>query len=363
MKKIRFKNRNGKLYYGFDGVFKSSGLKFTTVNKNIITSQFNNGLLDEKLGIKTLGIANVIPKIVDLVESILDQKEKQLKPNSYKTYFFLFKSNIIPYFADTLVNEIKPIHIQNWQNKLIERGLKRDSCTITRSLLSSAFDEAILQEHISTNPIHVVKLKMPKVEKEEIEPFTLDEIDTILADTTDIQLRNFLAISIFTGARSGEVVGLKWEDINLDKKKISINRTITGGFENSPKTHSSKRGIDLIEQLETYIKSQKMKTGLKGGYIFLTKENKKFKSNHHFYYAFKQLLTKLNIQYRTLHNTRHTFASIMLNNGIEPLWVSSMLGHKNLNITLGLYTHFIPKKETMKVEFLENRYKNGTNDY
>jgi integrase len=52
----------------------------------------------------------------------------------------------------------------------------------------------------------------------------------------------------------------------------------------------------------------------------------------------------------------------MLNNKVETLWVSSMLGHKNLNITLGIYTHFMPKDEAIKIDFLENRYKNGTDE-
>lgn len=61
-----------------------------------------------------------------------------------------------------------------------------------------------------------------------------------------------------------------------------------------------------------------------------------------------------------MHNTRHTFASIMLNNKIEPLWVSATLGHKSLDVTLGIYTHFMPRKEKMKIGFLEKRYKTGT---
>jgi len=76
---------------------------------------------------------------------------------------------------------------------------------------------------------------------------------------------------------------------------------------------------------------------------------------------FQKVLTKLGIERRSLHNTRHTFASMMLNNGIEPLWVSHTLGHESLKITLDIYTHYMPKKEKMSIRFLETRYKNGTN--
>lgn len=364
MKKLRFKNRNEKLYYGFDGVFKSSGLKYTTVNRNIILNQFNNGLLDEKLGIKTLGIVKEIPKVTDLIDEILEQKDKQLKPTSYRVYDSIYRNNIIPYFTDILINEIKPLDIKKWQIKLIKKGLKKDSCNIARGLLICAFDEAILQEYITINPVNMVKLQMPKVEEIEIgiEPFTLNEIDLILSDKVNMQVRNFLAISFFTGARSGEIVGLKWDDIDMNTKTISIKRTVTNGFEHKPKTKSSQRVIDIISQLESYIKSQKMLTGLKNSYVFLNPKNKRFNSNQYFHINFKKLQSKLNIKYRTLHNTRHTFASIMLNNKVETLWVSSMLGHKNLNITLGIYTHFMPKDEAIKIDFLENRYKNGTDE-
>ena len=62
----------------------------------------------------------------------------------------------------------------------------------------------------------------------------------------------------------------------------------------------------------------------------------------------------------TLHNKRHTFTSMMLNNGIDPMWVSNTLGHENLDITLRVYAYFMPRKEKMVIEFLDKRYKNGT---
>lgn len=65
----------------------------------------------------------------------------------------------------------------------------------------------------------------------------------------------------------------------------------------------------------------------------------------------------MGLKYRYLQTIRHTFASLMLNNGIEPLWVYNTLGHVNLQITLSVYTHFMPKKEKMTIQFLDKWYK------
>ena len=106
----------------------------------------------------------------------------------------------------------------------------------------------------------------------------------------------------------------------------------------------------------------RLTTGLQNGLIF-TKNDKSshYANNSLFYNTYREILDEVGLVKRSLHNTRHTFASMMLNNQIDPLWVSSMLGHKNLDITLKVYTHYLPKKEKMVIGFLEKRYKNGTN--
>ncbi|WP_455756610.1 tyrosine-type recombinase/integrase [Sulfurimonas sp.] len=110
-----------------------------------------------------------------------------------------------------------------------------------------------------------------------------------------------------------------------------------------------------------FFESQRYETGLKNSYIFLKQDGKHYANNSLFYNTYRETLEKIDIEKRSLHNTRHTFASMMLNNGIEPLWVSNTLGHRDLSITLQVYAKYVPKKEKMVIGFLEKRYKNGTN--
>ena len=357
MKKLRFKNRNGILYFGIDGKFKSSKLKYTNVNKNIIINKFRNGLLNSELCYE---IDNA-PKFVNLLEDVMIEKSKHLKHKSLLAYSSLQRNHIVPFFKDMLVTQIKPIHIKKFQDNMINKGLKRDSIQTARILLKEVFNLAILSEKITINPLSMVNMPKIKSKKVKQKPFTLDEIDMILSSAPGV-LKNFLGISFFSGIRSGELLALKWSDIDFDNDTISINKTIAQGYINSPKTKSSERDIEMLPKVKDFLRSQFLETGLKDNYLFLNRNNTYHGFSTIFYINFHKLLDKLNLEKRSLHNTRHTFASIMLNNNIEPLWVSNTLGHDNLQITLNIYTHYMPKKEKMCIEFLEKRYKNGTNN-
>ncbi|MDQ1244250.1 MAG: hypothetical protein QG565_590 [Campylobacterota bacterium] len=359
MRKLRFKNRNGILYFGVGDKLISSKLKYTNINKNIIIGKFKNGDLDVELGV---GKNKVVPTILALLEDIMSSKRKVLKHKSLLAYGVACRNMIIPYFKDTLVTQVKPIDIKKYQDSLVEKGLGKGSLNLARVLLKEVFSLAILNEWITLNPVKMVDMPKFKTanEKKRQKPCTLDEIDNILLNTHGA-IKNFLGVAFFTGMRSGEILALKWEDIDFVTDTISINKTIADGYINSPKTHSSFRDIEMLPQAKKYFKAQQLLTGLKNDFVFLNKRNSFYGTNTHFYDNFQRVLKKLDFELRSLHNTRHTFASMMLNNGIDPLWVSKTLGHENLQITLNTYTHYMPKKEKMSIGFLEKRYKSGTN--
>jgi len=356
MRKLRLKNRKGILYFGIGNNLKSSRLPYTNINKNIIVGKFKSGKLDAELGIAS---ADNVPKVVELLKEVMSSKNKVLKHKTMLAYQVTCDSKIIPYFRDKLVTEIKPIDIKKFQDSIIDKGLGKQTIVFARVLLKEVFSIAIINEWITLNPIKMVDMPKIKTVKKKMKPFTLDEIDLILENSRDV-LRNFLGISFFTGMRSGELLALKWEDVDFVTDTISINKTIAEGTINSPKTNSSIRDIEMLPMVKQYLKSQQLITGLRNTFVFLSRSNNHYSNNSFFYIEYQKVLKKLNIEKRALHNTRHTFASMMLNNGIESMWVSNTLGHDNLDVTLKIYTHYMPKKEKMTISFLEKRYKNGT---
>lgn len=355
MKKLRFKNRNGILYYGIGDNFKSSRLKDSKVNRNVITSKFKNGALDENLNIHN----RTAPLVNYYLEQIIQEKYKNVRQSTFKAYKSSFQ-RIESHFKNKLVSEVKPIDIKKFLDSIAHSNDAKTLVNRIRFILKEVFDLSVLSEDIKSNPVTVVTVAKSHHKPKEQKPFNLDEVDLILKSSKG-QYKNFLGMAFFTGMRSGEILALKWDDVDFETDTISIERTLSKGFINEPKTRSSIRDIEMLPIAREFFESQMYETGLKNSYVFLKQNNTHYANNSLFYNTYQETLERIGLEKRSLHNTRHTFASMMLNNGIEPLWVSSTLGHKDLSITLQVYTKYIPKKEKMVIEFLEKRYKNGTN--
>jgi len=116
MKKLRFKNRKGVLYFGIDGKFKSSKMKDTKINRNIIISKHRNGALDEELGFKI----ERAPTLLKFLDKVLQEKRDTLKVSSVESYSNSYK-RIIAYFEDKAIDRFKPIEIKEFQDGLAKK--------------------------------------------------------------------------------------------------------------------------------------------------------------------------------------------------------------------------------------------------
>lgn len=197
-----------------------------------------------------------------------------------------------------------------------------------------------------------IKSKFKKLndENEEINPFNKDEIIKILNSTTG-NLYYFIVIMVYTGMRPGEIISLTWNDIDFEKKRIAVDKTTVNGKVGDVKTESSVRYVDIIPVLEDELKNLYKETG-NNKYLLLSSFNKPFYSHDIIAKRFKELLMDINIKERKLYNLRHTFASMMISQGQNILWVSRMLGHKDISITLKVYTKFIKENDDERLNNL-----------
>lgn len=334
---MTFYNRNGMLYARVNGKRISTKLKDTKANRKLFESYAKNEEFFNKFNVNTK-----IPTLIELCKEVLRDKEKTLKPSSLRAYYSLYNSKVKPFFKDMLVTEIKPITIKNWYKTFTNTK----TMTTCEAILKPAIEDAILSEYITSTPF---VLRKPQLRtKYEINPFTLKEVEVILNNIEDIDFRNFLGISFFTGVRPGELIGLMWNDIDFRNNKISIKRTIIDGIIQEPKTKSSKATIDLPIEALQFFKSQRLKTGLRD-YVFYSTKNKPYTTNISLNTKFKKNLKKLKLEYRTMYQTRHTFASLKLSAGERIEWVSFMMRHKSPSITQNKYYKYIPSLDTKRV--------------
>jgi len=247
------------------------------------------------------------------------------------------------------LDKIKPSDIQLWQNSLLKK-LKPRRVRNIRATFNTVFGDALRDEIIIKNPISMVKT--PKLDKIEVKAFSFEEMKKIIGVASG-EMKAFTALGFFTGMRSGEMIGLRWDDIDFTKKEISIKRAIKMGTVSTPKTKNSVRTIDIIDNLLPYLKEQYKLTGKHKSYVFLNKDDE------HYYdikrirdSKWKKLLKECDIEYRTIYQMRHTFATVMIENKEDILWVSNMLGHSDSSMTLQMYAKYRKRDNVKRASFL-----------
>lgn len=360
--KIRInKTKKGTEYIGID---------FT--DKEGIRRRKSLGLIATKENIKKVE-NHIIPKLILSLEESTSEffKSKMLTVDEFiKTsiemhkysrneettadYYSIYNNHIKPIFGNKRIHEIKPSHLKQWQTDLmLKKGLSASRMKTIRKVMSRMLNDAIDDEIIDKNPLS--RVPAPKVIPTEVKPFSLNEIK-ILISNAEGQFRNFIATAFLTGARSGELLGLKWEDVDFEKKEITIKRSVKMGSIRYPKTINSIRTIDIIDNLIPFLKKQFELTGKQNTFVFLNKEDTHYydiKRLRNTYW--KKLLIKCKLEYRPIYHTRHTFATMMIEKE-DILWVSNMLGHIDSTTTLSKYAKYMKKPNIKRGKFLTDLF-------
>ncbi|GAA9866134.1 hypothetical protein VN0637_14930 [Helicobacter pylori] len=291
--------------------------------KNTTIEQAKESFLSKKIGLKETSLSFMRSRF-STISKLLNVKE------SYR------------------VSKITKESIVNYHNNAFKKYQK--NTLINFNTLLKNFLEFCEQEgFIDKSPYFKITLKNAMHGLKD-DPFSLDEIKTILHHTPNLRLKAFLITAFFTGLRTGEQLALLWSDIDFKNKKINIDKSLnlSGAF-TSPKNQTSIRQVDLLEPVERILKELKESEPNDKKMIFLSIP----KRTQEFQKAFKALLKALNLKEKKLYTTRHTFASLMISMGEDPLWVSKNMGHNDLNTTYSNYARYIPQPKKERAAFLK----------
>ncbi len=281
--------------------------------------------LSLKIGLKQTSL-NALENVFNSVLRTMDLKESdKLKK--------ITKEKIAIYHQETL------------------KHYKRNTIHNLNANLKSFLEFCEAEGFVEKSPYFSITLKNAK-EAKAIEPFNLEEIKTIIENAQSLRLKAFLMVAFFTGLRTGEQLALTWGDIDFNEKKIVINKSLNElGSITTPKNKPSIREIDLLEPVAKILKELQASEPENKKFVFISMP----KRTTMFQRAFRSLLRALNLKDRKLYTTRHTFASLMLSQGEEAMWVSKTLGHKDLNTTYKAYSHYIPKQDKERAKFLKEK--------
>lgn len=293
--------------------------------------------------------------VQEFADIYFELQKTTIRKHTLKRNIMHFNNHIAPIFGKRELQSITPLEIERWQNKLLQK-YKHLTVQKFRSILFSIFEKAKNNDFVDKNPLE--KVTAPKVQLNrpttEITPFTETELTKIIENANGY-MKNFIQFMLATGMRPGEIVALKWSDINFERKKIDVERTRIRSEkpketeDGSTKTDSSDRGIDMLTLAEEALLRQKELTG-KYEYIFLNQSKKPFYTHDIVGVNFDKILKKSGVEDRPLYNLRHTFASQLISKGADITWVSKMLGHKDVAITLKIYTKFIQEDDETRLK-------------
>ena len=288
------------------------------------------------------------------MEQWLSAKLLELKAGTYENYEELTHLYIIPAIGHYRLQKLTDAHIQDMYAKL-PRHLSPNTVRHIHCILSSALNTALRQHKIAANPLKLVT--PPREVKQELAYLTLEQAQHLLAVAAGHPLECLLTLAIATGMRQGELLALRWTDIDFTKKTVHVTRSLSyhnpdgQGFkfrEEEPKTASSRRTIPLpdfaiealgrhrVRQLEQRLKAA---TWEDKGLIFTRKNGAYLWAWFMVNLELRKLLSAAGLPEIRFHDLRHTAATILLGLGVNPKVVQEWLGHSHISITLAIYAH------------------------
>lgn len=293
-----------------------------------------------------------------MIEQWLEDKQTRVKKQTIVTYRWLVEQHILPFLGQAELTHLTPMMIQKLYNQLTkEKTLSDENIQKVHTLINDSLKKAERWGLISKNPAALVD--RPKASKKEIKVWNLEEVKLFLKHA-DINHRYFIAplLGLTAGMRIGEVLGLRWKDVDLKKGCLRVTQTLSSdGKELMPytKTASGMRTIDLPPETLSYLEIHKkriVKERKSSLYLDLdlvvcseigTPTNK---SNIRRF--FNAQIHRVGLPKIRFHDTRHTHATLLLLQGVNPKIVSERLGHADVRISLDTYSHLLPsmQKET-----------------
>ena len=276
----------------------------------------------------------------------------KVRPSSHQTYKGYIENHIKPNIGDIPLEKLTTLDLQRLYKTLLAngrvdrleskgqpKGLSPKTVRNIHQILSSALKLAQEQRIILTNPAEGCAL--PKVEHREMKTLPVEQLQSFLREAKDSGVFELYYLELATGLRRGELLGLKWEDIDLEHGDLRVRRQIArinGKVVEAPlKTKNAYRTLPLAEDTISILNEQKKKVG-SSPWVFPSATGGPI-SPDSVLHMLHRVLKRAGLPQVRFHDLRHTFATLALQNGVDIKTVSGMLGHFSAGFTLDTYAH------------------------
>lgn len=289
------------------------------------------------------------------IEDWLSIKKISLSNSSISLYERSIKNHISPSLGNILLSKIKPQHIQKFIVELYKKDL--EDATIKRifNILNACLNDAVKFEDLSINPAS--KVEKPKVSPKEMNIWSIKQIKRFLKYSEDHRLNCAFYLALMTGLRKGEILGLRWKDVDLENQVLYVNQTLEYDgktIKKGAKTKNSIRSVTFSPSTKNVLLKHKEQQEAEKNFfaseyldqnLVICAQNGAPYHPRNLTRVFNSLKRKANLPHIRFHDLRHTHAALMIAQNEPMKLIMERLGHSQISTTIDVYGHLLPNMQ------------------
>ena len=311
-----------------------------------------------------LGTADTGPTLAAFAAAWLLSAEGNLKASTLRFYRGHLDQHVLPAIGTVSVADLKRTHCRELAAACRAKALKLATVRGIVRTLSTLLSQAVEDELLPANPALRMGryLRQGDEPKAAIQPLTREEA-ALLLSTAGVHFPRFYALllcALRTGMRQGELLALRWSDIDFAGRFVAVNQNLVRGVVTSPKNHQRRR-VDMSEQLAQELvalrrgqRAQAIEVGRPAPEIVFCSTTGTTIEEANLRHMFYRILEKAELRRIRFHDLRHTFASLLIQHGESLAYVRDQLGHKSIQITCDVYGHLVPGGNRAAVDRLDD---------
>ena len=294
--------------------------------------------------------------------------ENSVRPNTYIQYSQIVHQHIVPVLGKILLKDLRPDHVQKLYTVKLKNGISARTTQLIHAVIHRALNHALKQGLVARNVSDAVT--RPKVPRKEMKTLDDYQVRQLLQAAEETRMQTLFWIAVSTGLRKGEILGLKWSDLDWNNGRLQIQRQVqrikgVGLVLCEPKSASGRRVIILGEKTldrlrkhkeEQYRERNRAGDMWKENDLIFPSPNGTILDQSKVNKVYKKCLQKAGLPNLRFHDLRHSAATLMLQQGIHPKVVQERLGHSDISLTLNIYSHVLPSMQEEAAEKMDELF-------
>ena len=286
------------------------------------------------------------PTFRQFVDIWYEEKKIEWRPSYRQKTQIILNKYLLPEFGSKAVHAIKKPDLLTFRSSLAKVRYGKDgqsSLSVARINQIMILLRMILEEASDRHEFEMPykNIKNLKQARPDVNPFTLSEVWLILKHVR-ADYKPYYTIRFFTGMRTSEIDGLKWDCINFDRREISIREALVNGEMGPTKTLGSQRDIAMSQLVYDALQEQKARTFGKSEFVFCNSQGNPMEYRNVNRRVWKPTLALLGLKHRRAYQTRHTAATLWLAAGENPEWIARQMGHSSTEMLFRVYSRYVP---------------------